>query len=68
MNVSVIPVVVGALRTIPKEMIMGLEDMEIRGQVDTIKTTALIRFAKILRLVLETWDLLLLKFLWENIR
>ena len=33
---------------------MGLEDLEIRGQVKTIETTALLRSDRILRKVLET--------------
>ena len=44
-------------------------DSEIRGRVETMKTTALLRTARILRRVLETWgDLLSLKFQWKTIR
>ena len=32
-----------------------LEDLEIRGQEETIQTTAFLRLARILRRVLETW-------------
>ena len=39
----VIRVEVGELRTIPKELLQGLEDLEIRGQVETNQTTALLR-------------------------
>ena len=40
----------------------GLEDLEIRGRMETIQTTALLRSARILRRVLETGeDLLSLK-------
>ena len=38
----------------PKGYVKGLEDLEIRGQVKTIQTTALLRSARILRRVLET--------------
>ena len=47
-------IVAGALRTIFKGLVKGLEDLEIRGQVDTIKTVALLRLTRILRKVLET--------------
>ena len=43
-------IVVGVLGTIPKGLLVkGLEDLEIRGQVET---TALLRSARILRKVL----------------
>ena len=32
MNVMVIPIVTGALETMPKGLVKGLEDLEIRGQ------------------------------------
>ena len=41
MKVIVIPIVIGALRPIPKELMKSLEDLEIRGQVETIQTIAL---------------------------
>ena len=64
MKVIVIPIVIGALGTIPK----GLEEWEIRGQVEKIQTTALLRSARILRRVLQTWgDFLSLKFQRETI-
>ena len=37
-----------------KESIQGLEDLEIRGRVETIQATALLRLARILRRVPET--------------
>ena len=68
MQVMVIPIVIGALGTIPKILVQGLENLEIRGQVETILTKALSRSAGILRRVLETWaDLLPLKLQWETI-
>ena len=34
------PIVIGALGTVIKELVPGPEDMEIRGRVETIQTTA----------------------------
>ena len=51
MKVMVIPIVSGILSTLTKRLIQGLEDLEIRRQVETIKTTALLRSAIILRRV-----------------
>ena len=53
MKVTVIPVAVGELGTIPKRLVKRLEDSEIR-QVETIQTRVLLRLARILRRVLET--------------
>ena len=53
-KVTVIPIVTGALGTVTKGFIQGLDDLEIRGQVKTIQTTALLRSTRILRRVLET--------------
>ena len=52
-KVIIIPIVIGALGTVTEESLKGLEDLEISGRVETIKTTALLRLAKILRRVLE---------------
>ena len=41
MKVTVIPIVVGAHGTILKGFVKGLEDLEIRGQVETTQTTTL---------------------------
>ena len=43
------PVVTGALDTITKGFVLGLENLEIRGRVETIQTTTLSRSARILR-------------------
>ena len=62
MKVTIMPIVIGAFGTITKGLLKALEDFEIGGQVETIQTTALLRTARILRRVLETWgDLLSLK-------
>ena len=68
MKVTVIPIVIGAFGTVTKELVQGLVDLEIRGRVDTIQTTALLRSPRILRRVLEVWgDLLSLKLQWKSI-
>ena len=54
MKVTVIPIVIDVLSTVTKGLIQGLEDLEIRGQVETIQTTALLRSASIVRRALKT--------------
>ena len=62
----VIPIVIGALGTVTNGLVQGLEDLEIRGQVESFQNTALGISARILRRVLETLgDLLFLKIKWE---
>ena len=53
-QVTVIPIVIGTLSTVTKGLVQGLQDMEIRGRVETIQTTELLRSARILRRVLVT--------------
>ena len=68
MKVTIISIVIGAFGTVTKWLLKGLEDLEVRGRVETIQTTALLRTARILRRVLETWgDLLSLKLQWKAI-
>ena len=68
MKVTIAPIVIGALGTITKGLLKGLEDLEVGGRVDIIQTTALLRTARILRRVLETWGYLLsLKIQWKTI-
>ena len=68
MKVTIVPVVIGALGTITKGLLKGLEVLEVGGRVETIQTTTLLRTARILRRVLETWgDLLSLKLQWKTI-
>ena len=59
MKVTVIPIVIGALGTVTKGLIKGLEDLEIKGWQKTTQTTAFLRSAKISRGVRETWEDLL---------
>ena len=54
MNVTVIPIVLGAVGTVTKGFVKGEEDMEIRGQMETIQTTGLLMSVRIQRRVLET--------------
>ena len=67
-QVIIIPIVIGALGTVTKGLLKGLEDLEVGGRVETIQTCTLLRMARILRRVLETWeDLLSLKLQWKTI-
>ena len=43
MKVTVILIVIGTLGTISKGLVKGLEDLAIRGRVETTQTTALLR-------------------------
>ena len=45
MKVIFIPIVIGARGTVTKRLGQGLEDLEITGRVETVKTTALLRSA-----------------------
>ena len=68
MKVTIVPIVISALGTVTKGLLKGLEDLEVSRRVETIQTTALVRTARILRRVLETWgDLLSLKLQWKTI-
>ena len=68
MKVTIVPIAIGALSTVTKGLLMGLEDLEIGGRVETIQTTVLLRSTRILRRVLESWgDLLSLKLQWKTI-
>ena len=55
----VIPTVIGAQGIIPKVFVKRLEDLEIKEQAETIQTITLLRSARILRRVLETYGDLL---------
>ena len=66
MKVTVITIVIDAIGTVTKGLVKRQEGFEIRGRVETIKTTASLLSARILRGVLETWwDLLSLKLQWK---
>ena len=55
MQVTIILIVIGAFGTVTKGLLKGLEELEVAGRVETIQTTTLLRTARILRRVLETW-------------
>ena len=59
MKLTIIPIVIGAFGTVTKGLLKGLEDLEVGSRVETIQTTALLKTARILRRVLETWGDLL---------
>ena len=62
MGVTVILIVVGACGMVPKGLERRGKELEIRGRIETIQTTALLRSVRILRRVLETGgDLLSLR-------
>ena len=68
MKVTIVPIVIGGFGTITKGLLKSLEDLEVGRQVEIIQMTALLRTARILRRVLETWeDLLSLKLQWKTI-
>ena len=53
MQVTIIPIVIGAFGTVTKRLLKGLEDLEVGRRVETIQMTALLRTGRILRRVLE---------------
>ena len=53
-KVTEIPIVINALGTLTKRLLLGLKDYEIRGHLETIQTTASSRLARILRRDQET--------------
>ena len=68
MKVMVILIVVGAIGTISKRLVKGLEDLEIREHIETIQNIAPLRWARILRRILETWgDLPSFNLPWKTI-
>ena len=61
MKVTVIPIVICTLRTLPAGMEKRLEELKIKGRIETIETTALLKSIRIVRRVMETWGDLLSK-------
>ena len=54
MKVTMTPIVVDALGTVvPKSLERNLEELEIRGRIETIQTTALLKPVWMLKWVLE---------------
>ena len=54
MKVTMIPTVIGTLSTVNKGLVEGLEELEIKGPMETIQSTALMKSSGILKRVLET--------------
>ena len=52
-RVTVIPIVIGALGTVPKSLKNRLDQIGIRTKIETMQATALLNTARILRNVLE---------------
>ena len=68
MKVMIEPIVIGVFGAITKGLLKDLEDLEVGGRVETIQITALLRTARMLRRVMETWgNLLSLKLMWKTI-
>ena len=62
MKVTITPIVIGEFGTVTKGILKGLGELEVGEQVETIRITSMLKTARILRKVLETWgDLLLLR-------
>ena len=53
MVVTVRPIAIRTLGTVTKRMVKGVEELEIRGQIETIQTSILLRWARIRRRVVE---------------
>ena len=49
-------IIIGALDTVTEGLMKGSKDLDIRGRVETIQTTTLLRSAKILKRILDTWE------------
>ena len=63
---TIVPIVTDAFGTVTIGLLKGLEYLEVGGWVEIIQTTAILKTARILRRVLETWgDLLSLKLQWK---
>ena len=55
MKVKVIPTDAGAFGTVPKTLEKELEEYKISRRIETIQTSALQRWVKIIKSVLESW-------------
>ena len=42
-NLKVVPIVIGALGTVPKGLEKSLSELEIKGRIETIQTTVLLK-------------------------
>ena len=55
MKETILPIVIGDFGTVIKGLLNGLGDLQVWGWVETIQLIALLRTARILKCVLETW-------------
>ena len=55
MKVTMVTVVTDALGKVPKCQEIKQGELDIRERIETIQTTVVLKSAKILRRVLETW-------------
>ena len=53
MRVTVVLIVIGALGTVPKIFFKNIAELEIRGQIETLETTAIVKSLRILRVLLS---------------
>ena len=68
MKATVIPFAIGALVRVSMGLVNVLEDMKLRGRIETIQTISFFRSARILRRVVETWEEWLTpKILWKTV-
>ena len=67
-EVTAIPIVVDELEMVAKAEEKEMEEVEISERIETIKTTTMLRSARILTRFLDIWgDLLSLILLWKTI-
>ena len=64
----VIPIVIDMFGTVIKGLVQELEELEIKGQVETIQTAVLFKLVRILGRAWETWgELLSIRLQWKTI-
>ena len=65
-KVIIIPIGIGAFGTVTKGLLKGLKDLKVGRWAETNRTTTLLKTARLLRRVQETWrDLLSFKLHWK---
>ena len=68
LKVKIIPMVIGVFGTVTKGLLKWLGNLEVRGRVENIQITTLLRKAWIPRRVLAIWgNILSLKLKWKTI-
>ena len=66
MKVTVIPIIVGALEIVYKNLEKRLDKLKIRGRLENTQTTAVLKSTRILKIILKTrGDLLPFRF-WKK--